>query len=74
MKRNMLQGELGDKLNVMFAAIGFNLKKLMKGLKRLFFCLRIEIQNFGDFICTAVKILSAQINFNRVLAATTLCD
>ena len=73
MKRNMLQGELGDKLNVMFAAIGFNLKKLMKGLKRLFFCLRTEIQNFGDFICTAVKILSAQINFNRVLAATTLC-
>ena len=28
---------IGDKLNVMFAAIGFNLKKLMKGLKRLFF-------------------------------------
>ena len=73
MKRNMLQGELGDKLNVMFAAIGFNLKKPMKGLKRLIFWLHTEMQNFGDFICTVVKILSAQINFNRVLAATTLC-
>ena len=33
-----------------------------------------EEPNFGGFICTVVKILSAQINFNRVLAATTLCD
>ena len=45
MGRNMLGGELGDKLNAMLAAVGFNLVKLMKGLKkrwlkRLFLCLR----------------------------------
>ena len=41
----MLGGELGDKLNAMLAAVGFNLVKLMKGLKerwlkRLFLCLQ----------------------------------
>ena len=29
----MLGGELGDKLNAMLSAVGFNLVKLMKGLK-----------------------------------------
>ena len=38
-------GELGDKLNAMLSAVGFNLVKLMKGLKKkwlrsLFLCLR----------------------------------
>ena len=38
-------GELGDKLNAMLLAVGFNLVKLMKGvmerwLKGLFLCLR----------------------------------
>jgi len=45
MERNMLGGELGDKLNAMLSAVGFNLVKLMKGLKKkwlksLFLCLR----------------------------------
>ena len=44
MARNMLGGELGDRLNAMLSAVGFNLVKLMKGLKnrwlkRLFLCL-----------------------------------
>ena len=37
------------------------------------FVLTKEMQSFGDFISSVVKILSAQINFNRVLAVTTLC-
>ena len=45
MERNMLGGKLGDKLNAMLSAVGFNLVKLMKGLKKkwlksLFLCLR----------------------------------
>lgn len=45
MERNMLGCELGDKLNAMLSAVGFNLVKLMKGLKerwlkRLFLCLQ----------------------------------
>ena len=45
MERNMLGGELGDKLNAVLSAVGFNLVKLMKGLKkrwlkRLFLCLQ----------------------------------
>lgn len=45
MERNMLGGELGDKINAVMSAVGFNLVKLMKGLKkkwigRLILCLR----------------------------------
>ena len=35
--RNFLKGQLGDSLNFMLAASGFNYKKLMKKLKREFF-------------------------------------
>ena len=52
MERNMLGGERGDKLNAMLSAAGFNLVKLMKGLKkrwlkRLFLCLRTEAGNLA---------------------------
>ena len=52
MERNMLGGELGDKLNAMLSAVGFNLVKLMKGLKkrwlkRLFLCLRTAVGGIG---------------------------
>lgn len=45
MARNMLGGERGDRLNAVLSAVGFNLVKLMKGLKRrwlkrLFLCLQ----------------------------------
>ena len=38
MERNRLGGALGDKLNAMLSALGFNLVKLMKSLK-LKFCI-----------------------------------
>ena len=52
MERNMLGGELGDKLNAMLSAVGFNLVKLMKGLKkrwlkRLFLCIRTAVGGIG---------------------------
>ena len=50
MGRNMLAGASGDKLNAMFAAVGFNLVKLMRGLKRLFLCLRTEADGFATFL------------------------
>ena len=50
MERNMLAGAAGDMLNAMFAAVGFNLMKLMRGLKRLFLCLRTEADGFATFL------------------------
>ena len=53
MERNRLGGELGDKFNAMLSAAGFNLVKLMKGLKRrwlkrLFLCLRTMVDDIAD--------------------------
>ena len=50
MERNMLAGAKGDKLNAMLAGMGFNLRKLMRGLKRLFLCLRTEAYGFAEFL------------------------
>ncbi len=55
MGRNMLGGERGDRLNAMLSAVGFNLVKLMKGLKkrwlkRLFLCLRTMVGNLADAV------------------------
>jgi len=49
MERNMLAGTEGDKLNAMLAAVGFNLVKLMRGLKLLFLCLHTEMDGFVTF-------------------------
>lgn len=43
MDRNMLAGKRGDKLCVILSAVGFNLRKLMRGLGRLFFWLFTEL-------------------------------
>ena len=37
MDRNQLRGSLGDELNVIFAAAGFNIRKLMRAFA-LFLC------------------------------------
>ena len=58
MERNMLAGAEGDKLNAMFAAVGFNLVKLMRGLKRLFLCLRTEIDGFVDFLAELLQLIA----------------
>ena len=63
MERNMLGGERGDKLNAMLSAAGFNLVKLMKGLKkrrlkRLFLCLRTEAGNIADAAVVLLRWLS----------------
>ena len=55
MERNMLGGKLGDKLNAMLSAVGFNLVKLMKGLKKrwlksLFLCLREVADGMASII------------------------
>jgi len=47
MERNMLAGAEGDKFNAVLAAVGFNLVKLMRGLKCLLFCLRMETDGFA---------------------------
>jgi len=54
MGRNMLAGAAGDRLNAMLAAVGFNLVKLMRGLKRLFLCLRTEAGGFAAFLAELV--------------------
>ena len=58
MERNMLAGAEGDKLNAMFAAVGFNLVKLMRGLKRLFLCLRTETDGFVDFLAELLRLIA----------------
>ena len=54
-ERNMLAGAEGDKLNAMLAAVGFNLVKLMRGLKRLFLCLRMEGVGFAAFLAGILR-------------------
>ena len=63
MERNMLAGTVGDKLNAMFAAVGFNLMKLMKGLGRLFLCLFVEVARFVDFI---ILMIGPTVNGRRL--------
>ena len=58
MERNMLAGAAGDKLNAMFAAVGFNLVKLMRGLKRLFLCLRTEADGFAAFLVGLLRLVA----------------
>ena len=61
MERNMLAGAAGDKLNAMLAAIGFNLVKLMRGLKRLFLCLRTEADGFVDFLAELLRLIAGGV-------------
>lgn len=61
MERNMLAGASGDKLNAMFAAVGFNLVKLMRGLKRLFLCLRTEADGFVDFLAGLLRMIACGV-------------
>lgn len=58
MERNMLAGAAGDRLNAMFAAVGFNLVKLMRGLKRLFLCLRTEADEFAAFLVGLLRLVA----------------
>ena len=74
MERNMLGGKQGDKLNAMLSAVGFNLVKLMKGLKkrwlkRLFLCLRTEADNIVDAVNGLLRWLGAV----RCQATVVLC-
>ena len=64
MERNMLGGERGDKLNAMLSAAGFNLVKLMKGLKkrllkRLFLCLRTMAGDIADTVAGLLRWIDA---------------
>ena len=61
MERNMLAGAAGDKLNAMLAAVGFNLVKLMRGLKRLFLCLRTEADGFVDFLAELLRLIAGGV-------------
>ena len=60
MERNMLAGAAGDKLNAMLAAVGFNLVKLMRGLKRLFLCLRTETDGFASFLVKFLRLVAGR--------------
>ena len=55
MARNMLAGAMGDKINAVLAGVGFNLVKLMKGLRRLFLCLRTEVCGFAEFLSAFLR-------------------
>ena len=61
MERNMLAGAAGDKPNAMFAAVGFNLVKLMRGLKRLFLCLRTEADGFVGFLAELLRLIAGEV-------------
>ena len=61
MERNMLAGAAGDRLNAMLAAVGFNLVKLMRGLKRLFLRLRTEAGGFVDFLAELLRLIAGGV-------------
>ena len=61
MERNMLAGAAGDRLNAVLAAVGFNLVKLMRGLKRLFSCLRTEAGGFVDFLAELLRLIAGGV-------------
>ena len=59
MARNMLGGVTGDRINAVLAAVGFNLVKLMKGLKRkwidrLLLCLRTVAGEIAGLIAESL--------------------
>lgn len=67
MERNMLGGELGDKINAILSAVGFNLVKLMKGLKkrwlkRLFLCLQSATDDFVVGIVRFARMVELVLN------------
>ena len=60
----MLGGELGDKLNAILSAVGFNLVKLMKGLKkrwlkRLFLYLRTVAGGIAGIVAGILRWIDA---------------
>ena len=61
MERNMLAGAADDKLNAMFAAVGFNLVKLMRGLKRLFLCLRTKADGFVGLLAELLRLIAGEV-------------
>ena len=66
MERNILGGEIGDKLNAILSAVGFNLVKLMKGLKkrwlkRLFLCLQALADGFTVRIARFFQLAAAEL-------------
>lgn len=63
----MLGGELGDKINAILSAVGFNLVKLMKGLKkrwlkRLFLCLQSATDDFVVGIVRFARMVELVLN------------
>ena len=59
MARNMLGGVTGDRINAVLSAVGFNLVKLMKGLKRkwidrLLLCLRTVAGEIAGLIAESL--------------------
>ena len=45
----------------MFAAVGFNLVKLMRGLKRLFLCLRTEADGFVGYLAELLRLIAGGV-------------
>jgi len=51
MDRNQLRGKLGDELNVIFAAAGFNFRKIVTGVRPIFvFIFQIRISPIGKIL------------------------
>tara|TARA_R110002020_G_scaffold63170_6_gene168943 strand:- start:13688 stop:13969 length:282 start_codon:yes stop_codon:yes gene_type:complete len=46
--RNFLKGQMGDSINFIMAAAGFNFKKLTKKLKKTVLCLYSYLKNMFD--------------------------
>ncbi len=72
MERNMLGGERGDKINTVLSAVGFNLVKLMKGLKKrwlkhLFLYLRMLADDFIACIVQFVRLTDAIASFPEAI-------
>jgi IS5 family transposase len=66
MERNMLGGERGDKINAVLSAVGFNLVKLMKGLKkrwlkRLFLYLQAAMDRFAARTAWFIQLAAVEI-------------
>ena len=66
MERNILGGELWDKLNAILSAVGFNLVKLTKGLKkrwlkRLFLYLQAAMERFAARTAWFIQLAAVEI-------------
>ena len=62
----MLGGERGDKINAVLSAVGFNLVKLMKGLKkrwlkRLFLYLQAAMDRFAARTAWFIQLAAVEI-------------